>query len=165
MGNTLTDLMQTEILPLALAQLRENCVMPALVLTDFKGDVLEYKSTIRIPKPQNMGAADDVATDLNAHGETQDTNLDDDKVDIILDKWKYKQFSMTDKEIDESVSKGILPSAADGAIKTLANQVDSDLLALYKDIPYAYGQAGVTPSKTDDLTGVSKVLNKNLEIS
>jgi hypothetical protein len=162
MANTLTDLCETSIMPLALVQLRESCVMPALVYSSFSDETVKHKQTIRIPAPQNMGDADDVATDLTNHGETQDTALDDGYVDITMSNWKHKQFSMTDKEIEESVSDGILPSAAEGAVKSLANAVDKALLDLYKDIPYFYGTAGVTPSKGTDITGVRKILRKNL---
>lgn len=162
MANTLTDLCETSIMPLALVTLRESCVMPALVYSSFTDEQVKHKQTIRIGSPQNMGTADDVATDVTNYGETQDTALDDGYVDITMSNWKHKQFSMSDKEIAESVSQGILPSAADGAIKVLANAVDSALLALYKDVPYFYGSAGITPSKAEDITGVRKVLKKNL---
>jgi len=161
MANTLTDLMETHILPLALVQLREACVLPALVHRDFSSEQFEYKSTIRIPKPQDMGTADDMATDIAASGTTSE-NLDDEYVDITLDQWKYKQFQMSDKEVFESVSKAVLPSAASGAVKVLANYIDSALLNLYKDIPYFYGAAGVTPSSNKDIVGVRKVLQNNL---
>lgn len=161
MSNTLTDLMQTHILPLALIQLREACVMPALVHRDFTSEQFKYKSVIRIKKPEDMGEADDMPTAIAASGTTS-TDLDDEHVDITLDRWKYKQFQMSDKEIEESVSKAILPDAASGAVKVLANKVDMDLLALYKDIPYFYGSAGVTPSVNSDIVGVRKILQNNL---
>ncbi len=158
MANVLTDLMNTIILPLALATLRENCVMPALVTTDFSAEAKEQGDTIRVPLPQNMGTAD---TMVPATGSSS-TDLDDPKVDITLDQWKYKQFQMTDKEMLESVTSAVLPSAAEAAVKSLANSIGFSLLALYKDIPYFYGTAGTTPDEAADLIGARKVLQQNL---
>lgn len=158
MANDLQDLMDTLIMPAALPVLREACVMPALVSTDFGAEAAEQNAVIRVPLPQDLGEADDMNTDTGSAA----TALNDAKVDIVLDKWKYKQFSMTDKEMREAMTSGVLPSAADSAVKALANAVDKELVALYKDIPYASGTAGTTPSSSDDIVAVRTVLQRNL---
>lgn len=158
MANDLTDLMKTEIMPLALPVLREACVMPALVSTNFSKQAAEQNDKIRIPKAQNLGAAGD----FDPSSGSSSTDLGDEKVDITLSQWKYKQFQMSDKEMMESVTAGILPSAVDSSVRALANAIDADLLALYKDIPYYHGTAGTTPDAKEDVTGVRKVLQKNL---
>ncbi len=158
MSNDLQDLMDTIIMPAALPVLREACVMPALVSTDFAAEAAEQNATIRVPLPQDLGEAGDMDTDNGSSA----TDLKDPKVDIVLDKWKYKQFKMTDKEMRETVTSGVLPSAADSAIKALANAVDKELVALYKDIPYSAGTAGSTPDASDDIVAVRAVLQRNL---
>lgn len=47
------------------------------------------------------------------------------------------------------------------AAVALAQKINSDGLALYKDIPYVCGTPGTTPSKLEDITAVRKVLNAN----
>lgn len=158
MANDLQDLMDTLIMPAAMPVLRESCVMPALVFSDFADETRQQNETIRIPKPQDLG----IAQDFDPVGGSTSTDLSDDKVDITLTQWKYKQFQMNDQEMRESLTAGILPSAADSAIKEVANAVDLDLLNLYVDIPYFYGVAGTTPSASSDITNTRKLLQKNL---
>ena len=158
MANTLTNLMQTIILPLAMPVLREHCIMPALVQTDFDNEAKQQGDTIRIPGPQDLGDAQDMNTDT---GSTS-TALGDGKVDLVLDQWKYKQFEMTDKEMMEALTKAILPSAAEAAVKSLANAMGKSLLALYIDIPYFTGTAASTPDAALDLINARKILEANL---
>ncbi len=158
MSNTLTDLIDTLIMPMALSVLRESCVMPALVYRDFSNEVAMQNDTIRIPKPQDMGTADTFSSTTGSSS----TDLDDPYVDVKADQWKYKQFQMNDKEMRESMVSGILPSAMESAMKALANSMDLSLLGLYTDIPYHYGTPGTTPDESADIIGVRKVLEDNL---
>lgn len=156
--NELQDLMDTLIMPAALPVLREACVLPALVATDFGIDAREQFETIRVPLPADLGPADD----FNESTGSTSTALKPGKVDVKLDKWKYKQFEMNDREMRETITSGVLPSAAEAAIKSLANAVDLDLFALYKDIPSYAGAAGTTPADKQALVDVRKVLQDNL---
>lgn len=156
--NELQDLMDTLIMPAALPVLREACVMPALVATDFGVDAREQFETIRVPLPADMGEADD----FNPATGSTSTALKPGKVDIQLDKWKYKQFQMNDREMRESITSGVLPTAAEGAIKSIANGINIDLWNLYKDVPYFAGQAGQTPDSKDHIVAARKVLQNNL---
>ncbi|WP_078124015.1 P22 phage major capsid protein family protein [Leptospira alexanderi] len=158
MANTLLDLIQTYLLPQVLPVLRESLQMPALVRRDLDDAAQKKGDTIRVPLPQNMGPAQNMNT---ATGSTS-TDLDDPYVDVRLDHWKYKQFQMDDQEMMASLSEAIIPSAVEGAIKSLANDIDLSLLSLYKNIPYFSGTAGVTPSAADSIIDVRKVLQKNL---
>lgn len=157
MANTLTDLIQTTLLPQALPILRGASRMAALVNPDYSEEAKKRNDTIRVPLPQDLGPARDMNT---ATGSTS-TDLDDGKVDIKLDKWKYQQFEMDDGEIRKTLENGIVPDAMRSAIVSLADAVNNDLLGLYKDIPYYYGTAGTTPYQDSDLTGVRKILNIN----
>lgn len=158
MANDLQDLMDTYIMPLALPVLREACVMPALVNTDYSAQAAEQNETIRVPLPQDLGDADDFDTNTGS----QSTGLDDPKVDMKLDKWKYKQWDMTDKEMREVKTSAVLPSAAESAVKVLANAVNKDLLGLYADVNSSAGTPGTTPSTKAAIINTRKVLQKNL---
>jgi hypothetical protein len=113
----------------------------------------ERGSSIRIPAPapltvSNGGSA---AQDLTASG-----------VEILLNNWKEVRFKLTDKELsytgEEIINQHIAPAAY-----ALADNIDTALWGLYKDIPTVYGTAGTTPSAITDLTGVRKLLqNQNV---
>ncbi|EMO57790.1 coat protein, P22 family [Leptospira santarosai str. CBC1416] len=158
MANTLLNMIQTYLLPQVLPVLRESLQMPALVRRDLDDAAKTKGDTIRVPLPQNLGLAQSMNT---ATGSTS-TDLDDPYADVKLDHWKYKQFQMDDKEMMDSLSDSIVPSAVEGAIKSLANDIDMSLLSLYKDIPYFSGVAGTTPNTADSIIDVRKMLQKNL---
>src|SRR5579883_1763578 len=158
MSNSLSQLMETLIMPAALPVLREACVMPALVSTDFGEEAREQNEIIRVPLPQDLGDADDMDT-VNG---SNSTDLGDAKVDITLDIWAYKQFQMSDHEMATTITAGVLPSAVDAAMKSLANRVNKELWNLYKDVPYYSGTAGITPADATAITANRLVLQKNL---
>jgi len=158
MANVLTDLSQTYIMPQALQVLRENCVMPALINQDYKNEAAQRNQTIRVQLPQDMSTAND----FNPAAGSSSTDLDDPYVDITLSNWKYKQFEMSDKEMFDSVSNGVIPSAMDAAIKSIANAIDLSILNLYKEFKYWYGVPGTTPDESADIIGVRQKLQENL---
>lgn len=158
MANELQDLMDTLIMPMALPVLREACVMPALVATDFGAQAAEQYSTIQVNLPPDLGDAQDFDPAVGSSS----TDLKPGKVDFVLDKWKYKQFKMNDREFRDVVTGGVLPAAASEAIKKLANAIDLDLLKLYKKIPGHAGTPGTTPSTKGDLVNVRRVLQEQL---
>lgn len=158
MSNTLTDLMDTLVMPMAQDVLRENSIMAALVNTDYRNEAATQNQTIRIPRPQSMGTA---GTFDSAVGSSS-TDLDDPYVDITMANWRYAQFEMSDAEMWNAVTAGIVPSAVDAAVKSLANAVDLSLLELYKEIYNYYGDPASTPDASSDIIGVRKILQNNL---
>lgn len=158
MANNLQYVLDTLVMPAALPVLREACVLPALVATDFDGVAKEQYETIRVSTPAEVGPADTMDVDAGSSS----SDLTPGKVDIKLDQWKYKQFQMNDKEMVESVTSGVLPRAAESAIKSLANEVNAQLWGLYVDIPYFAGTAGTTPSSNAAVIGARKSLQKTL---
>ena len=157
MANDLQDLLDTVLMPQALPVLRENAVMSSLVSTDLDGPAAERNETIRVALPQDLGAAQT----FNPVSGSVSTDLTDEKVDVVLDQWKYKQFQMNDKEMRESLVSGILPSAAESAIKGIANDINTSLFNEYKNI-YNVFEAAAVPGVKADITGVRKVLNQAL---
>ncbi|MER9652528.1 hypothetical protein NKJ26_03285 [Mesorhizobium sp. M0152] len=158
MANDLQKLMDDLILPAALPVLREACVMPALVASDYSAEAAKQNETIQVPLPQDLGEADD----FDPNTGTTKTDLGSGVVEIKLDQWKYKAFGMTDREMRESLTGGILPSAAESAVKTLANSVNRTIFGLYKAIPTFVGVPGTTPANEDALLDDREALNLQL---
>lgn len=158
MGNELQELMDTMIMPAALPVLREACIMPALVATDFGIDVQEQFETIRVPLP----VAFDDADDMDPATGSSSSDLKTPKVEMVLDQWKYKQFKMNDRELREVMTSGVLPSAAEAAVKVLANNVNKQIWNLYKKVPTFSGIPNTTPSTKAAIIGARKALQNQL---
>lgn len=129
------------ILAQGLVALRENAVMASLVNKDFGEDARQKGSSVDVPIPSAMGEAEDVVpSGDNPQGEDVTPRF----VPIKLDRWKQKNFFMTDRDIQE-VMAGYQNLQVTEAARSLANAVDKDLLSLYKKVYGVAGVAGQTP--------------------
>jgi len=159
MANTLTA-----VIPVILAQgmmaLRQNAIMARLVNTLPSGEVKQKGETISIPIP----SAIEVQQVSPSNYPPSTADIIPTNAEVKLDQWWEAPFYLTDADIVNAVS-GIIPMQASESIKSLANKVDSTLLALYKKV---YGFAGsdekVTPfaTSTKEATDARKVLNNQL---
>ena len=144
MPNTNT---MTTVIPQILAQgllcLRENAVMPRFVARGYDPTPGEKGSSVDVPVSSAI-AVQDVTP---SYVPPDDAGQTPTKVSVLLDKWKEAPFFLTDREIDD-VTAGYLPMQAQEAVKALANQIDRDILALYKDVYGFAGAAGTTPFAT-----------------
>lgn len=106
-------------------------------------------SVIEIRKPSTFVAQ-------NAPSTPQ--NLDTETLQITLDQWKEVKFALTDKELtytgEEIIEEHIRPAAY-----ALADEVDSQLVLLARDIPWFYDLNSTTSVK--DVTHVRKVMRNN----
>lgn len=158
MANTFTDIVD-KIFARGLLALRQNAITPRLINTDWGTEVAEQGDTIDVPIPSAV-TVDDVTP-----GPTPPAgnNVAPTKVQITLDKWKKSDMHVTDKEARE-IAVGARDLQLSEHLKALANQVDNDVLALYKGI-YGYaGVAGTTPfaSSLAEAIAADKVLNDQL---
>jgi len=158
MSNTLTNAIP-QLLAQGLVCLRLNAIMPRLVNSQYSLLAAEQGDTITIPVPSAISAKAVVPS--NTPATTGD--LAPTKVSISLNNWYEAPFHLTDKEMLE-IQEGYLPKQAQEAIKALANQVDSDILALYKSVYGFAGTPGTDPfaSSTAEATEARKVLNNQL---
>jgi hypothetical protein len=167
MSNTITSIMP-KILASALLALREQAIMPRLVNFNWSNETAKKGSTIDVPLP-----AAQVVSDVTP-GPTPPANVDHapTTVQITLDKWKKSPFYLTDKEMGEiDPNAAYYPMQVSEAVRGLANQVNTDVFLLYKDV-YGYtGTAGTTPfaigsgnfpNSPTDATNLRKVLNRQL---
>lgn len=143
MANTLTEVIP-QLLAQGLLALREQAVMPRLVNRAYDSQAGEKGSTIDVPIPSAISAAS--VSPSNTAPSTAD--FTPTSVSISLSNWYEAAFYLTDKDMLEAMN-GTIPMQASEAVKAIANQVDDDLLALYKEV-YGYaGTAGTTPFATD----------------
>lgn len=141
----------------ALPHLMNNLVFPRLVHSDFS-DALAAKQgdTVQVRKPVNYVARD---FDPEAGAEVQD--LEEGSVEVKLDKIASVdiEVSAIDAALNfDSVERLFIEPAA----IALAEKLNADGLALYRDIAATVGEAGKTPSELADLAAVRGALNDAL---
>lgn len=145
MPNTLEAAMP-KILAQGLVALRENAKMAMLVNRSFETDAKEKGSSVDVPIPSAMGDAEDVTPSITP---TPSQDITPTKVSIELNKWKKKDFTLTDKDIAE-VMDGYVNLQITEAARSLANTVDKDIFRLFKKVSGFAGTAGQTAFQRED---------------
>lgn len=160
MANTLDDLMP-KILARGLKALRQFCMMPRLVNSDYSVEAAKKGKQIDVPIPQPITASP--VTPSNTPPVTPD--ITGDTVPIILDQWQEARFKLSDRDLgDIDANAAFLPMEMEEAVKAIANAVNISIWANYKKV-YGYtGTAGTTPfaTTTEGATNLRKVLSKQL---
>lgn len=164
MANTLTAILP-KILANSLPVLRENAVTPRLITSYGSRSRRQPGQTIDIPK----SAAQTAASITNSNTPPSNTDNTPTTVQLTLDKHYGTRFHLSDQEVTQIDADGtFLPGQISEAVKALANQIDSDVLALYKDVYEYNGTAGTTPFaseaqfNTDWTSGARVKLGTNL---
>lgn len=137
----------------ALPILRNNLIFPALAYTDYSNDFSKKGDTVQVKKPP-VYVADEFSSQITVQ------DVKEESVLVKLDKIADVSVTLTAKEMAlnlEDFSKQVIEPAA----VALAEKINADGLALYKDIPYCCGTAGTAPSSIDVFAEASKVLNDN----
>lgn len=140
----------------ALPRLIDNLVFPNLVYKETipgnaakKGDVVSVRCPVRLE-----------ANDFDASAGISAQNLDNDTIDVKLDHIATVDLQLGAIEaacdFDSVTRQFIEPAAA-----ALAEKINAEGLALYRDIPYIAGEAGVTPDGLDDIAQASYMLDMN----
>jgi len=114
-------------------------------------ETFEKGDTINIRRPS-------VLTTNNAPAVAED--LSTETVAIVLDQWKEVKFKLSDKELSQTQERIIDDHIAPAAY-SLADNIDSALCDLYKDIPW-FDDLDATPgSVIGDITAPRKTLFDN----
>ncbi len=140
----------------ALPRLIDNLVFPNLVYKETipgnaakKGDVVSVRCPVRLE-----------ANDFDASAGISAQNLDNDTIDVKLDHIATVDLQLGAIEaacdFDSVTRQFIEPAAA-----ALAEKINAEGLALYRDIPYIAGEAGATPDGLDDIAQASYMLDMN----
>ncbi|MBQ8578327.1 MAG: P22 coat protein [Clostridia bacterium] len=144
-----------EIARTALPHLMDNLVFPRLVHNDFS-DAFAAKQgdTVQVRKPVNYTAQE---FDPDAGVMTQE--LQEDSVEVKLDRIASVdiEVSALDAALNfDSLDRLFIKPAA----IALAEKINADGLALYRDVSAFTGSAGTTPSTLEDLASVRRALNE-----
>ena len=158
----LNDLSQVtpKIIAGAVPVLRQNSIMPRLVMGDMQVTAAKRGSTIDVPIPSEYVVADVTPSENNSATQAMSPTT----VPVPLNQWKYVPFNMTDKDFLE-IADGVFPREVDAAVKAIANYVDEYLLGQYVHFYGVYGTAGTTPfgdEKPNDAAKLRAVLNNQL---
>jgi P22 coat protein - gene protein 5 len=160
MANQLQEV-TPKLLASGLLALREQAIMPRLVNREYEEQAGQIGSTVDVPIPSA------ITVQSVTPGPTPPATADvsPTSVPIPLDQWFEAPFFMTDKDILTAMN-GFLPMQASEAIKSIANQVDSYILNLYKGVYGFVGTPGSAPFGsgigTQSATQSRRVLNRQL---
>ena len=146
MANTL--LTASIIAKAAVLQLDNNLVMAKKVFRGYEGEFAkningyEIGDSISVRRPMDFTVRDGAVMNV------QDTT--EGKFTLTVDKRKGVDFEFTSQELTLSI-KELSERVIKPAMIQLANQVDTDLMALYKDVPSWVGTPGQTINSFADL--------------
>lgn len=148
MANSL--LTPTEIAKEGLMQLENAMGMGNLVHRQYKNEFVKKGDTVTIRKPVKFTVTDGATRSNQDVTEQSDT--------IVINKrkhvsWKFSTQDLT-LTIQQMSERYIKPAAI-----VLANQIDSDLCALYKDLFWKAGTPGTTPNAFSLLGDMAEVLD------
>lgn len=133
----------------ALIQLEKALGMAGRVHRGYEKSPQQKGSVISISRPSTFTAlaAPQTAQDINAS-----------EVQIVLDQWYEVKFKLTDKEVTYTTQK-IVDDHIRPAAYAIADKIDSQLCALYKDIPWS--NTNGSPLAVADMTANRRILNTN----
>lgn len=140
----------------ALPRLIENLVFPNLIYKDYS-DTFEVGkgATIQVRKPVVL-----TASEFNSASGVSAQDVQETSVEVTLDKLATVdvEFGAVARatNVDDLNRLFIEPASV-----ALAEKINSDGLALYKDIKQTVGTAGTTPDGLDDFANAAKVLDTN----
>jgi hypothetical protein len=126
--------------------LRENAVTPRLVQNLSDNVVAQKGDIITLPDSDAQTVADVTA----AATPPAPTQVTIGAKYVTLNQWRHTEFGITDKEIGEILDNNhYVPVQMEEAMRALANDIDSYILALYTGIYNFSGVAGTTPFASD----------------
>ena len=148
--------MQT-IADMTLPLLMDNIAfMPLITRGKYDGTFAKKAGdTIQVIRPARVEAVDgtvDISGSYADFGETA-VLITLDKIATVPRKWTSKEATLNMDDLQRLV---VQP-----AVNALAEQVNADLLNLYKKVPYFSGTSGTTPSTLADIANARKILQDN----
>jgi len=157
-SNTLTELIP-KILARTLLTLRNQAVMPNLVLRGMEQQAAAQYQTITIP----LSSAQSVGNVTPATSGPTSGNTTISSVSVTLNNWRNTYFGLNDQELTQiDAEKNFIPGQMRESAAVLADDVNAYIFGLYLGV-YGYsGTAGTTPFQTNAraITTAKKLLNQ-----
>lgn len=141
---------------------RELVNVVGKVATDARAEQVGKDQTIRIPVAGTSSLTSvSPAMTVPDSGETTDTYTD-----ITMDKmymYPMKFYGEEEKALGSANFQDLVRQKTEQGIRAFANQISTDLLALYPYASRAYGTGGTTPFASDlsALANIKKILDDN----
>ena len=153
MANTLSPYNPTFYAAEALILLQNALGMANRVYRGYEAERKGYNlgETVQVRKPSDFSVTSAPSSSTNDPYTTSQT--------ITINQWNQVKFALTDKELTQSGSR-VIEEHIQPAAYALANQVDTDLMSEYVNIPWYVGCSS-TPTAVADLTLPRKVLVDN----
>ena len=140
-ANTLTSLIP-KILARSMPVLRERCVMPRLVYADFGTEARKFGSTIDIEIPSALTVSDVTPAETHPAPQASAPTV----AQVSLSYWRKANFHLSDQDMTKiDTQNQFLPGQLDEAIRAIANDVNTKIMAEYKEVYGWVGTAGTTP--------------------
>ena len=137
----------------AVMVLVNNLVAAGLVYRSFTSEFAKIGDTVTVRKPTTF-----IANDFVEGSNITLQNATETGVTLKLDKFKDVSFSATSKDLALNINDFSL-QFVQPAMRALAQQIDSDVLAIANDFPDTYVR-GATPV-IGDFAQVGKIMNDN----
>lgn len=126
--------------------LRENSIMPRLINTDYAATLAQKGTTVDVPIASSVKTREVTPGHVPPATDRPTPTI----VPVTLDQYREAPFVLTDKDISSmEADGGYLPKQLEEAGRALANDIDSSILALYKEIYGFAGTPGTTPFATN----------------
>lgn len=156
MANNTSALYTSVLLPLALQRLVERMQGLRYIRNDISSEVLSKNKNIIIELNTDSFTARDftgetVAQDVNANSKT-----------ITLDKHKEVTFTLSDQEMLEISTSGLLNDVISNAINAVAKAPVTDFYNLYKEVYAHSGTNASNPFASDDIFDAESKMFDNL---
>lgn len=149
MSNELANYDPTFYAAKSLIWLQKALGMAGRVYRGYDKEPAQKGSTISIRRPASFTA-------LAAPQTAQ--NLEAGEVQVVVDQWYEVKYKLTDKELNYTQEQ-IITEHIQPAAYAIADKIDSQLVALYKDVPW-YNANG-SPVAVADFTANRRILNVN----
>jgi len=162
-ANTLTNIIP-KVLARGMAVLRERCVMPRLVLSDFGIDPAFKGSTIDIPIPSSRTVSDVTPAETQPAPEATTPTL----AQVTMSYWRKANFHLSDSDLMKiAAGQTFIPGEMDESIRALANDINAKILGCYNQGVYGWvGTGGTAPFGSgrlvQDAIDAMGTLNKQL---
>jgi len=153
-----------KLLGRAMLILRERCTMVGLVNSDFNEEAKEFGKTVDVPVDDEDTTADDVTPAVTA---PTPTAANPKTVPLTLDKWKHKDFFLGDDDMTRiDKDRHFVPMQMANRVRALANQINQDIFATYKEVYGYVGDAGTTPfGASGSLAGVNGAIGPREQLA